>query len=89
MSNYQEALNLTINWIGEREQERPSNKFFNQLVIDCVLQLRQGITVYCFTEEQCASITALWNNRKYALVFTDDDGIIKIRRVLKYGRKEN
>lgn len=89
MRNYQEALNLTVNWIGEREQARPSNKFFIQLVTDCVLQLRAGYTAYCFTEEQRVSIKAQFVSRKYALTFEDTDGIVEIRRVIEHGHKEN
>jgi len=82
-------LNLTVNWIGEKSQAIPTNGYFNQLVADCIGQLKLGAETYCFTEEQRISIFDRFSSGRYKLIFREIEGIIEIRRVLKYGRQKN
>jgi len=43
---------LTLNWIAESNIVHSDCRYFKELCHDCIVGMRAGETVYCFSEEQ-------------------------------------
>lgn len=66
------------------------NKYFKQLVYDCVNQIRLGIKCYCFTEQHIEAIRRIVNGNdkiKYTFIATKYEGQY-ILMPRKKGRKD-
>jgi len=75
--NQSSELNFTNRWERDYRKEEPNNHNFNVLVLDCILQLNQNQTAFCFTDEQKNQIE---KRVKFPITAERQDGIIVLRR---------
>lgn len=80
MRNESVELNFTHRWERDYYHEKPCNHDFNVLVLDCILQLNQNQTAFCFTDEQKNEII---RRVKFPVVIERQDGIIVLRKGVK------
>lgn len=78
MNGLQSGLGLSCNWIAERRQVTYGVSFYNQLVWDCVAQIKRSGVAYCFTTQQADAIQTLCK-RKTTRGVTDVGFIIRLR----------
>jgi len=70
---------VTQNWVSQTYgKAKANNRWFKQVVKDCIKQLRKGINTYCFSYEQLMYIKEKTPNIKIFVNYKKDDGIYYI-----------
>jgi hypothetical protein len=79
MVNSSRFPTLTVNWISERKQEPRGDSYFRQLVFSCVEGLRDGETVFVFTQDQ---VNAVVRRANFNIVVKELDGCFSMKKVV-------